>query len=80
MALANGPMFPSGIAETTGLELGTVKNALTALRKRGEVGNTGNKDRHGSKEVRLVSSPSSSLSDGDSDTYLDQQEVIGLAS
>jgi hypothetical protein len=68
MALKAGPMYPADIADATGLELGTVKNSLTTLRKRKDVENTGNRDKHGSNEVRLVSSPSSSLSDNDNDT------------
>jgi len=43
LALEDGPMYPEDIAEATGLELGTVKNALTALRKAGEVKPTGNR-------------------------------------
>jgi DNA-binding transcriptional ArsR family regulator len=67
MALAEGPTFLADIAEATRLELGTVKNALTALRKLGKVESTGTKDHRGSNEVRLVSSPSLSSSDSDSD-------------
>jgi len=77
MALEDGPMYPIGIADATGLELGTVKNALTALRKSGKVEPTGSKDHRGSNEVRLVSSPSSSLSDDDSDTREQPQGVRG---
>jgi hypothetical protein len=73
MTLADGPMYPVDIADATGLELGTVKNSLTTLRKRKDIENTGNKDKHGSNEVRLVSSPSSSLSDDDNDTSRDNQ-------
>ena len=80
MALEEGSMYPADIAEATRLQLGTVKNAITQLRKAGQVEYTGNKDAHGSNEVRMVSPPSSSLGDDDSDTYLDQQKVIGLAS
>ena len=67
-ALNDGPVYPAEIADATGLELGTVKNSLTALRKSKDIENTGNRDRHGSNEVRLVSSPSSSISDDDTDT------------
>jgi len=81
MALEDGSMYPADIADATGLELGTVKNALTALRKAKEVEDTGEKDRSGAHQVRKVSSPSPSFGDDDSDTYPDhQQEVVGLAS
>lgn len=70
IALKDGPMYPMDIAEVTGLELGTVKNTLTKLRRKpSRVVNTGNKDKHGSHEVRLVSSLSPSLGDDDGDTY-----------
>ena len=74
MALEEGPMYPADIAETTKLELGTVKNALTSLRRKKLVENTGNRDVRGSNEVRLVSSPSSPLSDDDSDTCEESQD------
>jgi hypothetical protein len=74
MALADGPMYPADIADATRLELGTVKNSLTTLRKRKDIENTGNRDKHGSNEVRLVSSLSSSISDDDSDTSQDNQK------
>ncbi len=55
MALADGPMYPDDIVVATGLELPTVKNTLTALRKIGAVRDTGNKDTKGSHEVSLSS-------------------------
>jgi DNA-binding transcriptional ArsR family regulator len=41
MVLADGPAYPADIVERTGNPLGTVKNALTRLRKRGLVEDTG---------------------------------------
>lgn len=55
MALEDGPMYPENIADATGLELGSVKNVLTKLRKNGTVKDTGNKNRHGASEVSLSS-------------------------
>ena len=54
-ALEDGPMYPEDISEATSLELGTVKNSLTKLRKSGTVKNTGNKNNHGAFEVSLSS-------------------------
>lgn len=59
MALEDGPMYPAAIADATGLELPTVKNVLTKLRKAREVKDTGNKDANNSHEVRLQVSSSS---------------------
>jgi hypothetical protein len=79
ITLADGPMYPAGIADATGLELGTVKNSLTALRKAGKVENTGNTDRHGSNEVRLASSASLPIGDDDSDTWKESQDGLEAA-
>jgi RecA-family ATPase len=54
LALEDGPKYPTDIAEGTGLAVKTVKNALTKLRKRGEVVPTGNVE-HQAEEVSLVS-------------------------
>jgi hypothetical protein len=54
-ALEGGAAYPDEIAETTGLAPGTVKNAITALKKTGEVEPTG--ERQGRMEqVRLTAS------------------------
>ena len=53
LALANGPAYPSEVAETTGVPLKTVKNALTGLRKQGVVEATGEKDGR-ADQVRLI--------------------------
>jgi len=54
LALEDGPAYPVQIAEATGLAVKTVKNALTKLRKAGEVEATGNVE-HQAEEVSLVS-------------------------
>jgi hypothetical protein len=70
MALADGPMFPDAIADSTGFEVKSVKNALTTLRKNGEVEDTGNRSTTNAKEVRLtVVIPSPHLRDGDDDDF-----------
>jgi hypothetical protein len=54
LVLEDGPAYPTQIAEATGLAVKTVKNALTKLRKGGEVEATGNVE-HQAEEVSLVS-------------------------
>jgi hypothetical protein len=55
MVLVDGPAYPADIVVRTGDPLGTVKNALTSLRKRGLVEDTGEADPHTkAKEVRLT--------------------------
>jgi len=55
LALKEGPAYPADIAETCAMALGTVKNELTRLRKRGLVEYTGEVDpRTKAKEVRLT--------------------------
>ncbi|MDP9477673.1 MAG: AAA family ATPase [Actinomycetota bacterium] len=71
LALKDGPAYPDELENVTGLALGTVKNALTKLRKKGEIGDTGKTNEKGATQVTLLSSPSSPsspLSDDDSDT------------
>jgi len=68
-----GAMYPEDIARVTGLELGTVKNKLTTLRRSGEVTNTGNKNKDGAFEVSLSSTDT--RDDDDDDTYLDSQRA-----
>jgi hypothetical protein len=55
LALRDGPAFPADIEERTGMPLGTVKNAFTDLRKRGQVEDTGEVDpRTKGRQVRLT--------------------------
>jgi hypothetical protein len=67
-------MYPEDIAEMTGLELGTVKNNLTALRKSGDVANTGNKNKHGAYEVSLSSTIT--RDDDSDDTYQGDRKLV----
>lgn len=66
LALNEEPAFADDLVERTGLALGTVKNALTKLRKAGEVEPTGER-RGQAEQVRLLSSLSPSYRGGDSD-------------
>lgn len=52
LALENGPSYPWEIAETTGLAIKTVKNALTELRKQSMVEATGEIENR-TEQVRL---------------------------
>jgi len=61
LALGAGPAYPTELTARTGLAAGTVGNALTQLRKSGEVEYTGETDGR-AKQVRLASSSSSSSS------------------
>jgi hypothetical protein len=55
LALKDGPAYPADIVERTGDPLGTVKNALTRLRKRGLAEDTGEANPHTkAKEVQLT--------------------------
>ncbi len=55
LVLKDDPAFPVGIAEKAEMRPGTVKNALTRLRKRGLVEYTGAVDPHTkAKEVQLT--------------------------
>jgi DNA polymerase III epsilon subunit-like protein len=53
-ALKGGPAFPTEIEDKTGLALGTIKNVLTRLKKKGRVEDTGEKDKTGAHKVQLV--------------------------
>ncbi|PLS85348.1 MAG: hypothetical protein CYG60_13100, partial [Actinobacteria bacterium] len=53
-ALKGGPAFPTEIEDRTGLALGTVKNVITKLKKRGHLEDTGEKDKTGAHQVQLV--------------------------
>jgi hypothetical protein len=55
--LEDGPMFPEELAEKIGVTVGTVKNRLTALRKKGEVEDTGATSDTGARQVRLRNGP-----------------------
>jgi len=72
LALRDEAAYPDELAERTGLALGTVRNALTKLRRTAEVAATGEKRPGGQEQVTLsAKSSSSSLllrgSDGDDD-------------
>jgi len=56
-ALAEGPAYPDDLAEATGLATKTVQNALTKLKRKGIVEETGEISDTGAREVQL-SSPS----------------------
>ncbi len=67
LALEDGPAYPWEIAETTGLAIKTVKNALTGLRKQGVVEATGEIDGR-TEQVRIIVPASLSYKgDGDGD-------------
>lgn len=73
LALHADPAFPDELAEVTSLAVGTVKNYLTRLKKRGQVEYTGEvKGR--AQQVRLASSSSRPLYDGDDDDGRDRAE------
>lgn len=62
--LEDGPKYPQELADVLGVEVGTVKNRLSTLRKAGKIEDTG--EKHGqSRQVSLVSLP---LRYGDGDT------------
>jgi hypothetical protein len=79
LALDGGPAYPWEIAETTGLALKTVKNALTGLRKQEVVEPTGEAENR-TEQVRLSVPASLSLyRDGDDNTINSEREVFELA-
>jgi hypothetical protein len=53
-ALRGQPSYPKDLAELTELGVGTVRNALTRLRKGGEVVPTGAKNEDGAEQVSLA--------------------------
>jgi len=81
LALENGPAYPWEIAESTGLAVKTVKNALTGLRKQEVVEPTGEVENR-TEQVRLSVPASLSLyrdGDGDDNNIHSQREVFELA-
>jgi hypothetical protein len=60
LALQDGPLYPSEIVEATGVQVKTVKNSLTGLRKQGIVEPTGEKEGR-EERVRLIVPTSLSL-------------------
>jgi hypothetical protein len=67
LALADGPAYPWEIADSTGVQLKTVKNALTGLRKQGEVEVTGETEGQ-AEQVRLSVPRPDVYRDGTRDT------------
>ncbi len=82
LALNDGPAFADEIAERTALAVGTVKNALTKLRRSGEVEATGERKPGGGEQVTLAVAKSSSSSypykgsDDDDDSSALSEDVI----
>jgi hypothetical protein len=60
LALQDGPLYPSEIAEITGVPAKTVKNSLTGLRKQGAVEPTGEKEGR-EEQIRIIVPASLSL-------------------
>ena len=55
LVLVDGPAYPADVVDRSGVTLGTVKNALTDLRKRGLIEYTGEVEPHTkAREVRLT--------------------------
>ncbi len=67
LALEDGPAYPWEIAETTGVQLKTVKNVLTGLRKQGVVETTGQTEGQ-AEQVRLSVPRPNVYRDGTRDT------------
>ena len=65
LALRDGPTYPHDLVEATGAKLGSVKNALTGLRREGLIEDTGGQ-RGQAREVRLSDAGEQRISD-----YLD---------
>ena len=63
-ALEQGPKYPDELAEALGVEVKTVKNRLSTLRREGKIEDTGEKH----KQARQVSLVSPTIRDGDGDT------------
>ena len=67
LILEDGPAYPWEIAETTGVQLKTVKNVLTGLRKQGVVETTGQTEGQ-AEQVRLSVPRPNVYRDGTRDT------------
>jgi hypothetical protein len=67
LALEDGPAYPWEIGETTGVQLKTVKNVLTGLRKQGVVETTGQTEGQ-AEQVRLSVPRPNVYRDGTRDT------------
>jgi AAA domain len=67
LALEDGPAYPWEIAESTGVQLKTVKNVLTGLRKQGVVETTGQTEGQ-AEQVRLSVPRPNVYRDGTRDT------------
>jgi hypothetical protein len=67
LALEDGPAYPWEIAETTGVQLKTVKNVLTGLRRQGVVETTGQKEGQ-AEQIRLSVPRPNVYRDGTRDT------------
>ena len=75
-ALRDGPAYVEELARMTGLAPKTVQNALTELRRLGEVKPTGER-RGQAEQVCLVSSHPSAVKDKGGDTEVTGQEASG---
>jgi AAA domain len=80
LALEDGPAYPWEIAETTGVQLKTVKNVLTGLRKQGVVEPTGQTEGQ-AEQVRLSVPRPDIYRDGTRDTSVieSERQVFELA-
>jgi hypothetical protein len=85
LVLKDGPSYPADIAEASGMPLGTVKNALTRLRKRGLVEYTG--EEHPETKARQVRLTADGLAvmgitdligDGDGVTPAGDSSLVGV--
>ncbi len=76
-ALEDGPAYPDELVETTGLTRGTIKNAVTAL-KRAEVVETTGQVRGQMEEVRLVALAARPIKESAASATADTSTVVGL--
>ncbi len=78
-ALEDGPAYADELAEATGLSSGTVKNAITALKKAAKVEVTGETNGR-MEQVQLAASSSRPIkgNDDDDDDDNEQKTVAGL--
>lgn len=78
LALGDGPAYPWEIADATELQVKTVKNALTGLRKQGIVEATGEQSGR-TEQVRLASRRPYPLRDGDGDAKQSMPKSAALS-